>query len=124
MGSVKRPTLGLIVREPYASLIVDGQKTWEIRKRKTHHRGPLGILTGGLLIGQAEVVGVEGPFTVEDLLPHWDKHRAEEAFLRAYAKEAPLYAWVLKNAFRYEKPLVVPRRPGRVIFVDLSGVPW
>ncbi|MGC8903758.1 ASCH domain-containing protein [Thermus sp.] len=121
---MERPTLGLIVREPYASLIVDGRKTWEIRKRKARHRGPLGIVTGGWLIGQADLVGVEGPFSVEELLAHREKHRAEEAFLRAYAEGAPLYAWVLENAFRYEKPLYVPKRPGRVMFVDLSGVRW
>ncbi|MGC8876040.1 ASCH domain-containing protein [Thermus sp.] len=121
---MERPKLGLIVREPYASLIVDGKKVWEIRKRKAHHRGPLGIVTGGRLIGQADLVGVEGPFSVEELLAHREKHRAEEAFLRAYAGEGPLFAWVLENAFRYEKPLYVPKRPGRVMFVDLSGVRW
>uniref|UniRef100_A0A831XP20 ASCH domain-containing protein n=1 Tax=Thermus islandicus TaxID=540988 RepID=A0A831XP20_9DEIN len=121
---MQRPTLGLIVREPYAGLIVDGRKTWEIRKRKARHRGPLGIVTGGWLIGQADLVGVEGPFSVEELLAHREKHLAEEAFLRAYAEGAPLYAWVLENAFRYPKPLYVPRRPGRVMFVDLSEARW
>ncbi|KHG65960.1 RNA-binding protein [Thermus sp. 2.9] len=121
---MERPKIGLIVREPYASLIVDGKKTWEIRRRYARHRGPLGIVTGGKLIGQADLVGVEGPFSVEELLPHFAKHQAEEAFLRAYAEDAPLYAWVLENAFRYEKPLWVPRRQGRVMFVDLSEVPW
>ncbi len=82
---MERPKLGLIVREPYASLIVDGKKTWEIRKRRARHRGPLGIVTGGWLIGQADLVGVEGPFSVKGLLAHREKHRAE-------------------NAFRYEKP--------------------
>lgn len=61
---------------------------------------------------------------MEELLAHQEKHLAEEAFLRAYAKDEPLYAWVLENAFRYEKPLHVPRRPGRVMFVDLSEVRW
>ncbi len=121
---MQRPKLGLIVREPYASLIVDGRKVWEIRRRRTRHRGPLGIVTGGRLIGQADLVAVEGPFSVEELLAHQEKHQAEEAFLRAYAGEAPLFAWVLENAFRYEKPLYVPKRAGRVIFVDLSEVRW
>nr|WP_279231343.1 ASCH domain-containing protein [Thermus altitudinis] len=114
--------MGLIVREPYASLIVDGKKTWEIRKRKTRHRGPLGIITSGYLIGQADLLDVQGPFTVEELLAHPEKHLADEAFLRAYAGEQPLYAWILRNAFRYEEPLFVPKKPGRVIFVDLSEV--
>ncbi|MEZ0321801.1 MULTISPECIES: ASCH domain-containing protein [unclassified Thermus] len=119
---MEKPKLGLIVREPYASFIVDGRKTWEIRKRQTRHRGPLGIITGGYLIGQADLLDVQGPFTVEELLAHPEKHLAEEAFLRAYAGEQPLYAWVLHNAFRYEKPLLIPKKPGRVMFVDLSEV--
>lgn len=121
---MERPKLGLIVREPYASLIVDGKKVWEIRKRSTRHRGPLGIVTGGRLIGQVDLIGVKGPFSVEELLKHPEKHLAEEAFLRAYAGEAPLYAWVLANPQRYTKPLWVPRRPGRIMFVDLSEVAW
>jgi hypothetical protein len=47
------------VREPYASYIVDGKQTWEIRKRVARHRGPLGIVSRGLLIGQADLVGVD-----------------------------------------------------------------
>ena len=82
------------------------------------------VFPGLALYGQADLVGVEGPFSVEELLAHQEKHLAEEAFLRAYAKDEPLYAWVLENAFRYEKPLHVPRRPGRVMFVDLSEVRW
>lgn len=77
---------------------------------------------GGYLIGQADLLDVQGPFTVEELLAHPEKHLAEEAFLRAYAGEQPLYAWVLHNAFRYEKPLFIPKKPGRVMFVDLSEV--
>nr|WP_244187395.1 hypothetical protein [Thermus tenuipuniceus] len=65
---------------------------------------------------------MQGPFTVEELLAHPEKHLAEEAFLRTYAGEQPLYAWILHNAFRYEKPLFVPKKPGRVMFVDLSEV--
>ena len=121
---MERPKLGLIVREPYASLIVDGRKVWEIRRRKTRHRGPLGIVSGGRLLGQADRGAAGGPFGVEGLLAPQDRHLAGEGFLRAYAQDEPLYAWVLENAFRYEKPLHVPRRPGRVMFVDLSEVRW
>ncbi|MDM7324310.1 MAG: ASCH domain-containing protein [Thermus sp.] len=116
------PKRGLIVREPYASLIVDGKKTWEIRKHKTRHRGPLGIIAHGYLIGQTDVVGVEGPFTVEELLAHQEKHLAEESFLRAYAQGQPLYAWILERSLRYPHPLFVPKKAGRIMFVDLSEV--
>ncbi len=116
-----RPRRGLIVREPYASWIVDGKKTWEIRKHPTRVRGKIGIVTRGHLIGEAEIVGVEGPFSAEALKAHEDKHRAG-AFLEAYAQGKPLWAWVLKNPRRYGAPIPVPRRAGRMLWVDLSDV--
>ncbi len=118
---METPKRGLIVREPYASLIVDGAKTWEIRKSPTRVRGRIGIVTGGRLIGEVEVVDVLGPFTAAELQAHEDKHRAG-GFLEAYAQGRPLWAWVLKNPRRYEKPIPVPRRKGRMIWVDLSDV--
>ncbi|WP_457637718.1 ASCH domain-containing protein [Oceanithermus sp.] len=118
-----RPRRGLIVREPYASLIVDGEKTWEIRKHPTRQRGPIGIISNGELIGQVDVVDVAGPFTVEELLAHAEKHRAAD-FLEGYARGKPLWAWVLANPKRYPRPLHVPPRPGRMMWVDLSEVDW
>ena len=116
------PKRGLIVREPYASLIVDGEKTWEIRKHPTRVRGPVGIITGGRLIGQVEIVGVEGPFEPEELLDKGERHRADPEFLLAYAGGKPLWAWVLENPVRYPRPVPVPPRRGRMMWVDLSGV--
>jgi len=109
------------VREPYASLIVDGKKTWEIRKSPTRVRGPIGIISRGRLIGEVELVDVLGPFSVEALKAHEDKHRAS-GFLESYAQGRPLWAWVLKNPRRYEKPLPIPPKKGRMRWVDLSDV--
>jgi len=117
---VERPRRGLIVREPYASWIVDGRKTWEIRKHPTRVRGPIGIVTGGRLIGQAEVVDTLGPFTPEELLAHQEKHLADPAFLVPYAQGKPLWAWVLAHPQRYPEPIPVPPRRGRMMWVDLA----
>ena len=118
---MKLPRRGLIVREPYASLIVDGKKTWEIRKSPTRVRGRIGIVSRGRLIGEVELVDVLGPFSVETLKAHEDKHKAGD-FLEAYAQARPLWAWVLKNPRRYETPLPVPPRKGRMLWVDLAEV--
>jgi len=117
---VEKPKRGLIVREPYASLIVDGKKTWEIRKHPTRIRGPIGIVTKGKLIGQVEITGVQGPFSAEELLAYRDRHHADPEFLFEYASGKPLWAWVLKNPVRYEKPIPVPPKKGRMMWVDLS----
>jgi len=120
---MQRPQRGLIVRQPYAGWIVDGEKVWEIRKHPTRRRGPIGIVSNGQLIGQVDLVGVEGPFTVEELRAHEEKHRAGK-FLADYAQGKPLWAWVLANPRRYPRPLPVPPRQGRVMWVDLAEVAW
>ncbi len=120
---MQRPERGLIVRQPYAGWIVDGEKTWEIRKHPTRRRGPIGIVSNGRLIGQVDLVEVMGPFTVEELRAHEEMHRAGE-FLQNYAQGKPLWAWVLANPRRYPRPLPVPPRPGRVMWVDLADVTW
>lgn len=38
---------GLLVRDPYASQLLDGEKIWEIRGRSTHIRGPILIIKSG-----------------------------------------------------------------------------
>ncbi len=119
---MERPRRGLIVREPYASWIVEGRKTWEIRKHPTRVRGPIGIITGGRLIGQVEVVDTLGPFTPEELLAHQAKHLADPAFLVPYARGKPLWAWVLAHPLRYPEPIPVPPRRGRMMWVDLRPI--
>ncbi len=113
------PELGLFIREPYASLVVEGKKRWEIRKHPTRVRGRIGIITGGKLIGTAELRETQGPFSVEELKAHADKHLADPETLEAYAQGRPLYAWVMERARRLHRPVPVPRRPGHQLWVRL-----
>lgn len=51
----------LTVRQPWASDIVDGVKTIEVRSRHTHHRGPLVIHASARPDdGSRELVAEEG----------------------------------------------------------------
>jgi len=110
---------GLIVREPFASLIVNGEKVWEIRKSRTKVRGEILIITNGRAIGKVELVDVLGPFTPEELAKHEDKHRASLEFLREYSNGKPLYAWVLMNAERFERPKEVEMAKGVQIWANV-----
>jgi hypothetical protein len=38
---------GLLVRDPYASQLLGGEKIWRIRGRSTHIRGPILIVKSG-----------------------------------------------------------------------------
>lgn len=111
---------GLIVKEPYASMIVRGLKIWEIRKRRTNVRGEIYIIAGGFIIGKVELVDVLGPFTVEELLEHEEKHRVSYEDLKKYAGESKLYAWVLERAEEFERPLKIDIPKGAQIWVRLN----
>lgn len=106
------PARSLVVREPWASLIVGGRKTWEIRRYPTRIRGRIGIVSRRGLIGAVRLVEVLGPFTVEELLVHVEKHLAPEEVLREYAGGAELYAWVLAEPEEFPEPFEVERPRG------------
>jgi hypothetical protein len=111
------PERSLVVREPWASYIVQGRKTWEIRRYPTRVRGRIGIVSQRGLIGAVRLTRVLGPFTVEELLEEIERHLAPEAFLREYAQERPLWAWELEQAEEFAEPYEVERAGGPRIWV-------
>ncbi|NJE05292.1 ASCH domain-containing protein [Thermococcus sp. M36] len=115
----RNPRKGLIVREPFATLLVEGRKVWEIRKSRTKFRGEVLILSGGKALGKAELVDVLGPFTPEELAEHRDKHLVDQEFLREYSAGKPLYAWVFRNARKFERPVDVNIARGAQIWANV-----
>ena len=61
----------LVVAEPWASLLVDGEKTWELRTTSTKVPGPIGIAAKGTgtIIGAVERIDIHGPFTRPEIAP-------------------------------------------------------
>lgn len=110
---------GLIIRQPYAEWIVEGKKIWEIRKSRTRIRGEVLIISGGKALGKAELVDVLGPFTPEELAKHGDKHLVDYPFLREYSSGKPLYAWVFKNATKFERPVEVKLKKGVQVWANV-----
>lgn len=122
MNVYTMPMKGLIVREPYATLIVEGKKVWEIRKQRTSVRGTILILSKGKALGKAKLVDVLGPFTPEELAEHKDKHHADLEFLKEYSKGKPLYAWVLEGAEKFERPKKVEIARGAQVWANVRRV--
>lgn len=100
------PERGFRVREPYATYIVEGKKRWELRKHPTRVRGRVGVISNDRLVGTVEIRDVHGPYSVEELAAHYDRHLAEPRFLRQYAGEDKVYVWELEHP----RPLHPPRR--------------
>ena len=111
---------GLIVREPYATLIVRGEKIWEIRKRRTNVRGEIFIISNGRILGKVRLVDVLGPFTAEELVKHSDKHKVSYEELKNYAGDCKLFAWVLEDAEMFDRPIEVKVPKGAQVWVKLE----
>lgn len=95
-------TKGLIIKEPWVSLIVEGQKTWELRKTKTSIRGKIALLQGGYIRGYADLVDCIGPLSLERLREAPHLHQVPvERFTEGYSYR---YAWRLDNVESVDPP--------------------
>ena len=76
IGKDGLPSRGLIVRQPWASMIVTGEKSWEIRGANTQIRGVIGIIAAktGLVIGIAHLMQVIGPLCLDDYIKNRTLH--------------------------------------------------
>lgn len=110
---------GLIVKEPYATMIVRGEKKWEIRKTKTKIRGQVYIILNGHIIGVANLVDVLGPFDVDELLKYSEKHKIDEEYLKKYSNGKKLYAWVFEDPKEFKKKIKLEIPKGAQVWVKL-----
>lgn len=105
----------LSIRQPWAEMILQGEKTIETRKWDTRFRGlfyihsPITIdeyaceifnfnkdsLVTGAIVGKAELIDTKEYVTYYDFLYDEEKHKS-----KFYGFANPLYGFVLKNAER------------------------
>ena len=86
----------LSIKDPWASLIVEGKKTIELRTWRTNYRGPVLIHRsgkGGGIIGVMEIVDVVEIESKDRFRSLRHKHHAPDTFYRE-----KLYGWILQNA--------------------------
>lgn len=117
-------TRGLIIREPWVGMIVDGRKTWEIRSRDTDIRGRIGLIRGGsgLIVGSAELYGTF-PVTKGELLESMDQHGMSRAEVLALFKPGSNYhkpwVWMMRDSKPFTPPRPYTHPNGAVIWVLL-----
>ena len=73
----------LIIKKPWIDLILDGEKTWEMRSRKTKITGWIGLIEqgSGLIVGRAFLTcGWHKPSTSE-LIDNKSKHMVDDLSL-------------------------------------------
>ena len=115
-------TRALVIRQPWASMVIAGSKKWEIRGRYTKIRGTVGIIAGGTgtILGVADLVSVSGPLSQDAYQDAWAERGAP-----AY-KVTPLpyphtFAWVFTNPESLPMPMPYAHPNGAVIWVKLSS---
>ena len=114
---------GLIIDEPWISLILQGKKTWEMRKTACHQRGPVALIRkgSGQIVGTADIVdslpAVETPAAYAEA-------EAFHAIPPASQSRALADGWRTPWVLRHARPLAAPvpyRHPnGAVIWVNLD----
>jgi hypothetical protein len=112
----------LVVAEPWASLLVDGEKAWELRSTSTKIRGPIGIAAKGTgtIIGAVDLVDVHGPFTSLEIAAYERLHRVPAWSTSTYSGPKGLYGWEVTGAVRFDTPVPYRHPRGAVIWVLLD----
>jgi ASCH domain len=119
---MNEPLRALLIRRPWIDMILDGQKTWEIRGARTSVRGRIGLIASrsGTVIGVCDLVDCVGPLTAEEFRKNAKKAgmRPSEAKLGSYRQT---YAWVLYMPRLLKQPVPYRHPSGAVIWVRLNG---
>ena len=115
------PDKGLVIRQPWADMIVTGEKQWEIRGFRSHFRGPIAIIAGGTgtILGTCELVNCIGPLTLECYNSHSRlRGSPDEVVDRLPYKNT--YAWHIAKARQFSVSVPYVHPMGAVIWVTLS----
>lgn len=122
-GETPRITRGLVVRQPWADMILAGQKVWEVRGASTHVRGPIAIIAGGTgrVIGVVSLIAIQGPLTADEYRKAYGERGAPtyEPQPLPYPKT---FAWILSAPRRLSQPVAYEHPAGTVIWVKLPKV--
>jgi hypothetical protein len=109
----------LIVKKEHLDKIFDEGKVWEMRATRTKVRGKIGLIESGtgLIVGEVEIFTCHGPISPSKDFTMYEYHKVKDLSLLRKWK----YAWALKNAKRYDKPIPYKHPRGAVIWVNLTN---
>lgn len=119
-GSQGKFVKGLVVDEPWISLLLSGEKIWEMRSQHCSFRGRLALIRkgSGTVVGVADLVDSIGPLDSIAWRAHRDKHCIPLA--RQAETSGWNVAWVLRSVRRLVQPVSYAHPSGAVIWVNLS----
>ena len=107
----------LIIRQPWIDMILNGEKTWEMRSKPTKIRGRIGLIEQGtgLIVGECNLDDVAESVDNFNIGYGQHLHKVDDLDLLEKWK----YPWVLSGAQRYEKPIPYKHPRGAVTWVKI-----
>ena len=113
---------GLVIDAPWISLILGGQKDWEMRSTGTSHRGWFGLIWKGMgcVYGIARLAGVGDPIGMREMIEAFEHHRIPEEMVRSGAVAKWNRPWFLADVIRLPAPVRYKHPNGAVTWVELS----
>jgi hypothetical protein len=112
---------GLIIDETWISMILNGEKVWEMRPRATRHRGPMALVRkgSGLVVGVADLAECLAPLSLDDYAATEALHRVPPERQPEAAQRWPA-PWVLHNVRRLPTPVPYRHKFGAQSEIVLS----
>lgn len=110
----------LIIKKKWLDLILSGKKVWEIRSKNTRIRGKIGLIESNSsnIIGECEITDSK-EISFDTYQNSTSKHCINDTTSKPYNR---IYAWEIRNAKRFEKPIPYIHPLGAVIWVDLKNL--
>ena len=108
---------GLIVKQPYADMLIDGTKMWELRNRhppKNKVDVDIFLLSRCYSLGIIHIVKSTGPLSIAELNNNNDRHRSGIGWP---TDTPPTYAWHIHTIERFTPPKKYSHPNGAQIWV-------
>lgn len=108
---------GLIIKDPWITKILNGEKTWEIRGSNTKIRGTISLIKSGTGMIYGTVVLIKSfAITQEAFDQGYKNHHVPESFVNSYTQR---YVWEMSAPKRFKEPIPYKHPQGAVIWVNL-----
>lgn len=111
---------GLLIKEPWIDLILEGKKIWEIRSSNTKKRGEVFLIKSGTgkIFGKIQLIN-SFPLDDDEFFNSIDKHQIKNHGNRLPYKNT--HAWVFDDPIIFDKPIEYSHPQGAVIWVNLEN---
>ena len=113
---------GLLIRPRWIDLILQGEKTWEMRSQPTRVRGTIGLIRqgSGLVVGTARLTDSLPALTRDDYMQYREMHAIPEDMLDEVLANRRVFPWVLTDLRRLPEPVPYRHGSGPVTFKTLE----